>query len=86
MQGGPGIGLACAHGPTAHQTDALDPELLGQQAVLCHDVVVGRDVRNRPLSRGGAVLLGEDDTAAPRWFGTPMKYRSGARARFGPVI
>ena len=31
-------------------------------------------------------MLGEDDTAAPKWFGTTMKYRCGFRARFFPVI
>src|SRR4051812_38728551 len=40
----------------------------------------------RPFSNGAGVLLGEDETPAPKWFGTTMKYRLGSSARSGPVI
>ena len=36
-------------------------------------------------SNGGGVLLGEDETAAPKWFGMTMKYFDGSSARPGPV-
>ena len=36
-------------------------------------------------SNGGGVLLGEDETAAPKWFGITMKHFAGSSARPGPV-
>src|SRR5689334_11562135 len=40
---------------------------------------------NRVRSKGGGVLLGEEETAAPKWFGMTMKYFDGSSARSGPV-
>ena len=50
--------------------------------MLSYTVTSGK----RLFSNGGGVLLGLEDTAAPKWFGRMMKYLRESSARSSPVI
>jgi len=49
---------------------------------LSYTVTFGKAAR----SKGGGVLLGDEERPLPSRFGTTMKYRAGSSARPAPII